>query len=259
MNFLSCFIIDDVPSINILSEYIISTKRLKLAGSATDTSSGINSLFMMNSPDLLFINTDKVSNFDINLQEYVLQNQILVIGTSSIMDNAFQAFEAGYFDYLLKPFLYERFLKTISRLIRNLEKYKSLNLRSTTSHNVLNEAFFVKIDTNGGKDMMFKFNDLILVEAMQNYVVLHVESGKAYISYNSMKKMEEHLPKVLFIRIHKSYIINESKITSIDGNIVFLNNNAHKVTIGNTYRKVFLEKIDLKTIKNKKKFIEITS
>jgi DNA-binding LytR/AlgR family response regulator len=82
---------------------------------------------------------------------------------------------------------------------------------------------------------------------MLNYVMLHTSSKKLMV-YNTIKSLEEQLPSKIFIKVHKSYIVNRNKITSIEGNILDIGN--EKITISQNLRdKVIGEIVKDKMIK----------
>lgn len=177
----------------------------------------------------------KASDADFKL---IQQISLLVVVSDGIED-AFDAFESQAFDYLVNPVSYDRFL-------RGIEKYNNLGLHpSVTSKDgtfdLINNAFFINIDSKETKEVLIKYSDLVYIQALQNYIILHLENGVYHLSYHTMKRMEEKLPKSLFTRIHKSYLINHSKITSIESTCVMLNEK-WRLNIGNAYRKTFISK-----------------
>ena len=200
-------------------------------------------IIMLHKPDILYIDINCIKGHGSELE--LLKQLCTIIILSDLIEDAFQAFEYHAFDYLLKPVTYSRFVKGV-------EKYYGIKMRSSmkimNKYELADDYFFVKVDLKGFKEIKINYVDLIYVEAMQNYVILHIEGEKTYLSYNSLKKMEEFLPQGIFSRIHKSFIINDSKIVSIEGNLVALNNDSQRILIGNTYRRAFFEK------KNRKMF-----
>jgi len=240
---ISCFVVGNPAVVAELSIHIQKVS-LSLKGIAGSFAEGLNGM-RIHRPDIVFIGVDL---FKKHQEEFNLMRQIsCVIIVSDRMDDAFEAFEFQVFDYLVTPVSYTRFVKSI-------EKFGSIGMRPyaiSEKHRVesIQDAFFVKVDSKGMKEILIKYSDLVFVEAMQNYVNLYVENGRTYLSYNTLKEMEENLPRSLFIRIHKSYIINDSKITSVEGNVVCLNDNVKwRITVGNTFKTAFLQKKNKKVI-----------
>jgi two-component system, LytTR family, response regulator len=136
----------------------------------------------------------------------------LTILTTAYSEYAVEGFELDVLDYLVKPFSFDRFLKAVTKA----KEYCELQNKPVASTQIdqTNNYFFVKC--NGKIEKVF-YDDLIYVEAMMNYVVLHT-ADKKMIVYLTIKSIAEQLPETMFLKIHKSTIINTSKIKSIEGN-----------------------------------------
>lgn len=232
---VTSFIVGDQSTVETLSSYMNSLP-VVLRGHNQSLISSFHSISILK-PDVIYMDFTCIRQHFVEFD--LLKRLYTIIIISDKVEDAFEAFEHQAFDYLLKPLDYKRF-------ILGIEKYQGIKMRAsidtTRGSSMTNEYFFIKVDVKGFKEIMVKYDDLLYVEAMQNYILLHIEGGKDYLSYTSLKEMEEYLPQNLFSRIHKSYIINDSKIISIEGNTVLLNSNEQKIFIGNTYRKAFLEK-----------------
>lgn len=135
-----------------------------------------------------------------------LKNPPLVILTTAYPNFALQGYELDVLDYLVKPFPLERLLKAMNKA-REFLLLKSGNLAPA------DRFFFVKCDQRYEK---INVDDVLFVEGMENYVVIHTASRK-FVTLMRMKDMEEKLPGSEFIRAHKSYIVAIRAITSIDG------------------------------------------
>lgn len=137
-----------------------------------------------------------------------------------------------------------------------MNKYIRFSLLATLGRlkreELITDSFFVKADSKGQRDVLVKCKDVVYIEALQNYVMLHLVGEKQLVCHNTMKEMEECLPEGSFIRVHKSFIINYDRVTSIEGNIIILNENErYKTLIGGTYKKPFLERKSQKMIRKK--------
>lgn len=229
---LNCVIIDDEPiARKLLQEYIEETDFLKLAGSAENPLK-IAGLISEQNVDLVFldINMPKMTGLEFLRSAKKLP---MVIMTTAYGQYALEGFELDVIDYLVKPFSLERFLKACHKA----HEFKLLKQRKSSPGNAGDEYFFVK---SNGKIERVVFDELIYIEALTNYVTLHTTGGKL-ITYLTIKGIMEKLPPEKFIQVHKSYIINKNKITSIDGNIIYLGN--YQVVIGQSFRNDVLEKV----------------
>jgi DNA-binding LytR/AlgR family response regulator len=236
---LKCVIIDDEPvARKILQEFIEEIEYLELAGQAENPLKAIT-LLNDNDIDLIFldINMPKINGIDFLKNSKTTAN---VIMTTAYADYAVEAYGLDVLDYLIKPIAFDRFLKACnkSKEISALRK----NIQIQPNH--LNDHFFIKC--NNQIEKVF-YHDLLYAEAMLNYVMLHTNSKKMMV-YVTIKNLEEQLPADFFIKVHKSFIVNKTKIKSIEGNILNVGN--EKITISQSLReKVIAEIVKDKMIK----------
>lgn len=238
---LNCIIVDDEPvARKVLEEYIEDVDFLQLAGKAENPAKAVVML-ENNKVDLMFldINMPKMNGIEFLRSSTALP---LTIMTTAYTEYAIEGFELNVIDYLIKPFSYERFLKACTKA----KEYNELKNKQTEkiSKEPGFNYFFVKCD---GRIEKIMFDELIYVEAMKNYVVLHSEDRKLIV-YITIKGIAEQLPDGIFLKIHKSTIININKIKSIEGNEI--NMGKAKVTISqNLHENVMKEILKDKMIK----------
>lgn len=231
---VNCFIISGPETITVVSKYIKSFS-LKLIGTASSLNEGIDRI-LIDKPDIIYIDMECLESPLIEF-DFLRERSFFII-LSDTTNHAYDAFKFQAFDYLLKPISYIEFIKGIERFKRMRVHFS----KKIPEHELLGDFFFIKVGENRSKEIRIKYADLLFIEAMQNYVMLNLEGGTSYMSYSTMKEMELHLPEYLFIRVHKSFIINYSKITSIEGSWINLNNYACKIQIGSTYKKMLSAK-----------------
>eukprot|EP01133_Synstelium_polycarpum_P013090 gene13090-15397_t len=235
---VTCFIIGSLHTVKELSVYI-GNLSLNLKGFASSFEESFK-VIQMSRPDIVYIDAESTG---LGFPEWSLLNNISsLVMLSNNSTGAYLAFEQLAFDYLVRPFTYSRFAA-------GLNKYLNIVKRSFPDESE-KTVFLVKTGNKGLKETMIKYNELVFVEAMQNYVLLHLENGNYHVVYFTMKEMEANLPSTLFTRVHKSFIINNNKITSIEGNIIHINE-GQKALIGNTYKRAFQEKINKLKIKGR--------
>jgi DNA-binding LytR/AlgR family response regulator len=165
--------------------------------------------------DLMFLDIQmpKITGIDFLKS---LKNPPMVIMTTAYPNFALQGYELDVLDYLVKPFPFDRFLKATNKA-RDFFELKSRN-QSTEPAKESADYFFVKCDYRYEK---IHFNDILYIEGMENYIVIWTATQK-YVTLLRMKTVEETLPSNGFIRIHKSYIVSTTAISSIDGNEVIV-------------------------------------
>lgn len=229
---LKCIIIDDEPiARKILQEFIEEIDYLELAGQAGNPLKAA-SLLKDNDIDLIFldINMPKLNGIDFLKISKIDAN---IIMTTAYSKYAVEAYGLDVLDYLIKPIAFDRFLKACNKA----KEISALRKNIPARPDKLNDHFFIKC--NNQIEKVF-YNDLIYAEAMLNYVMLYTDSKKMMV-YITIKSLEEQLPSDIFIKVHKSFIVNISKIKSIEGNI--LNIGKEKITISQNLREKVINEI----------------
>ncbi|MBN9385536.1 MAG: response regulator transcription factor [Chitinophagaceae bacterium] len=205
---LQCIIVDDEPDARrLLEEYIGDVGFLQLVGKAENPLKA-GALLNNQRVDLMFldVNMPKMSGIEFLRSSRTLPPTIM---TTAYTEYAIEGFELDVLDYLVKPISFERFLKACNKA-REFKLFQTD--RQTADH------FFVKCD---GRIEKVLYDELVFVEAMLNYIVLHTETRKLMV-HLTIKGISEQLPPNHFLKIHKSTIININKVKSIEGNEVNL-------------------------------------
>ena len=174
-----------------------------------------NRVLAAESIDLMFLDVQMPRITGIDFLKS-LKNPPMVIMTTAYPNFALQGYELDVLDYLVKPFPFDRFLKAANKARDYFELKNGSASESATK--AREDYFFVKCDYRYEK---IHFNDVLYVEGMENYVVIHTAAQK-YITLLRMKNLEEILPVAEFMRTHKSYIAAIKKISSIDGNEIII-------------------------------------
>ncbi len=229
---IKCLIIDDeAPARRVIEKYLTDISGYKILAQCKNAIEAQKSILEL-SPDLIFldINMPKISGLEMLR---TLKNPPLVVVTTAYREHAFEGFELNVIDYLHKPFSFDRMLIALEKvdvvLLGKNSEYKAGDSP---------ESFiFIKEDRKMHRIDLIDINH---IEAVGDYVKIATKQ-KNRITYMSMKKMEILLPSDAFCRIHKSYIVNLSNVTSIEGNRVFLGEK--KLPIGQNYRSTFLSLI----------------
>jgi len=210
---LKCIVVDDEPvARKLLEEYIEDIPFLQLAGKAENP---IKAAALLNTQSidlmLLDINMPKMNGIEFLRTATALPPTIL---TTAYTEYAVEGFELDVLDYLVKPFSFERFLKACNKAREYVELQHQ---HSNDAGNTPTPTFFF-VKCNGRIEKVF-YEELVYVEAMLNYIVLHTETQKLMV-YLTLKSVAEQLPAHQFLKIHKSTIINIDKVKSIEGNEV---------------------------------------
>lgn len=236
---LKCIIIDDEPiARKVLQEFIEEIDYLELEGQAENPLKAMP-LLANNDVDIIFLDINMPKITGINYLKNS-KNKASVIMTTAYAEYAVEAYELDVTDYLVKPISFERFLKACNKA----KEIRELKNESKGQGHKPNDHFFIKCD--GQIEKVF-YDDLIYAEAMLNYVMLYTHNKKMMV-YVTIKSLEEQLPAGVFIKVHKSFIVNINKVKSIEGNILTIGN--QKIPISqNLKEKVFAEIVKDKMIK----------
>ncbi len=204
-------LIDDEPlARSILRNYCERISSLEIIG---ECENGFDAVKMIDekTPDLIFLDVQmpKLNGFEV-LE--LIQHQPKVIFTTAFDEFAVKAFDANAIDYLLKPFLFERFEQAFDKCSNSNENNE--NKFSGQSSINLNEK--QRIVIKDGEDInIIPLHELIYIEAYDDYVKLFTEEGR-FVKKQTMAYYEKTLPDNAFIRIHRSSIIAIDRIHKIE-------------------------------------------
>jgi DNA-binding LytR/AlgR family response regulator len=231
---MNCIIISDKVNSIFLKEFVGKSTSLNLIGTFSDSSSAKNQLSEGADIDLVFLDleTPGINSFDfIGSLDY--QPNIIMLSSSD--QNAMRAFDINVVDYLLKPVTYSRFCKALDKANR----YYSHKDISNSGDNEI----FIK---RGSALVKLKFKDIIYIEALENYVTLNTTSEKFTIHF-TMKGIESQLPSGLFIRIHRSFIVNKKLINAIkeDSMDLIIGGTIKNLPVGKSFRQLLMNDINL--------------
>ena len=233
---MNCIIIDDDKiTCKILEGYVNKSDSLTLIASFNDPVSARNMLTRRRDIDLIFLDIEmpEMSGFDI-IGSLDFPPNIVVV--SSAEEYALKAFDFNVVDYLLKPITYARFCKAIDKTIRYFS-------RKDVPPATGDEEIFIK---NGSSLVKLRLSEIIFIEALENYVTLSTNDNK-YTIHFTMKAIESQLPSGLFIRVHRSYIVNKSMIKTIKENSleIIVGTTLTTIPIGKSFRDNLLSDINL--------------
>ena len=209
---LNCLIVDDEPLARKgMEEYVKEISFLQLTGScenAVKASAFLNegTIDLM----LLDIQMPKLSGIEFLK---TLKNPPLVIFTTAFSEYALESYSLDVIDYLVKPIPFDRFLKAVQKAF----DFQTLRLKAGTE---TENFFFVKCDHKFEK---VNYSDVLYVESMQNYSIIHTHDRKL-ITYITLSSLEEQLPSTRFLKVHKSFIVSLEKIKALDGHDILIGN-----------------------------------
>ncbi len=223
---MKILLVDDEPlALDVLSVYVEECDNLGLeiigtASNAMDASK----ILQEKEVDLMFldIKMPQMSGTDFLR---ILPDPPLTIVTTAFSEFALEGYELNLVDFLLKPFSKDRFIKAV-------EKAQEIIDYQTQGDTA--DFIFIKSDK---KYLKVFYSDIYYIEGLKDYVIIRTKDRKL-ISLQTMKGLEEKLKNQNFSRVHRSYIVNESKIQSIIGNSLemTINGDRNTIPIGKSYR-----------------------
>lgn len=216
---LNCAIVDDEPlALELLQSYVEKTSFLRLVGKYSSAVQAMSEIPLHDEVQVLFLD---IQMPELNGLEFsrMVDPDTRIIFTTAFDQYALDSYKVNALDYLLKPISYADFLQSAHKAVQWYElKHKADNGMATDAG--AEECIYVKSDY---KLVQIPLDRILYIEGLKDYVKIHLEDEpKAVLSLVSMKAMEEKLPFARFVRVHRSFIVQKSKIRVIDrGRIVF--------------------------------------
>lgn len=228
---ISCIAIDDEPlALNQLVGYIEKTPFLILKNSFTSAFKALEYL-KENRVELMFvdINMPDLSGIEF-VKSLTKNNSLKVIFTTAYREYAFEGFLLDAADYIVKPIGYAEFLKAVNK---TRDRYFPKEETAIIQNN--DKFLFIKSEY---KIVRIDFNTIKYIEGMRDYICIHLDNQKPIMSLMGIKKLIEYLPSETFMQVHRSFIVNLTKITIIERNRIIFDNNVH-IPISEQYKEPF--------------------
>lgn len=232
MKKMKCIIVDDEALAREGIEQLAREMEiLEVTGSFRNAMGAQNAL-QQHSIDLMFLDINMPRISGLSFLE-ALSDPPITILTTAYPDFALEGFRLDVMDYLLKPISPERFLKAVNKA----HDYFLLRQQGPSAGAPAPDYLFLKQNQLYEK---VKLEDIFLVEAMQNYAIVHTKAKKIIV-HITFKGVEDALPPDQFMRVHKSFLVNLDYIQSIEGNSLRVLN--REIPIGRTQRAKLMEKV----------------
>ena len=232
---IRCIAIDDEPlALKQIADYISKTPFLELAGLCE---SALQALELLDKTpvDLMFVD---VNMPDLSGMDFVktLENPPFIVFVTAYSEYALEGFRVDAIDYLLKPISYSDFLKSANKVKAWFDA-----MRQKPAEVMSNKDFlFIKSEY---KILRINFDDIKYIEAMSEYIRIHLVNSKPVMTQLSMKSIENQLPEDRFMRVHRSFIINLSKISVIERNRIIFDGTVY-IPVSDQYKSKFQNYIE---------------
>lgn len=219
---MTCIIVEDqAPAQRILQKFIRDYGQLELKGTFSDPLEAAT--FLHSTPiDVLFLDVHLPKLSGVNFLKS-LQNKPHTIFTTAYPDYAVEGFELNVVDYLLKPFSFDRFVNAVLRIPSSNNSSQTLSPQESPNSSKYPSNIFIK---SGYEYIKVAIEEIMSIKADMDYTELEITGNKKHLSSESLKYWQDTLNPDLFVRIHKSFIVNMSHVIKVAGNQVFLSNQA---------------------------------
>ncbi|AOM76178.1 LytR/AlgR family response regulator transcription factor [Pedobacter steynii] len=221
---MNCLIVDDNKiARTTLKQLIGLDSSLVLVDECTNATEAYVKI-LEHSIELLFLDIEMPGMTGMELAKSLGQKRPLIIFTTSNRDYAADAFDLDVIDFIIKPVTPVRFLQSMER-VREFIKNKT-----QVTDNKEQDFIFIR-DSNTVRRL--KLDQILYMEAQGDYVKIYI-LNHSYNIHSTLKSVEDKLPASIFLRVHRSFIINVSKIDTLEGGTLIINNSL--VPVSDAYR-----------------------
>ena len=207
---MKCIIVEDEElTRKIIETLVAKTASLQLVKSCSSAVEASHVL-LEEDIDLIFLDIEMPEMSGWELMKSMPEPRPQIILITSSRENAKEAFDFDVTDFILKPITHERFLKAVS---------KAKKLARKKINNAVDQDIFIRTGS-----LMIKVNtrNLLYVEALSDYVIVHTTDQEKYTVHSTMKGIYDKLPSELYMRVHNSFIVRMDRIRNIDQNLLTL-------------------------------------
>lgn len=232
-NNISCIIVDDEPlGQELIEKYILRMPALQLLSKCDNAIDAITKIAALK-PQLVFIDVNMPEMNGLELIKTFNTHKPIVVLTTAHAFYAVDGYELDILDFLLKPITFERFVKTINKVIEKVtDQQARIQPKPIVPFNQNKQLIFKE----NKKFLNVLVNDINYIEGMKDYLKVQTHS-RSIITHMTMKRIEALLPANEFLRVNRSFIIRKLAVKTIDGNTIIMNDNEH-IPIGTNYREL---------------------
>jgi DNA-binding LytR/AlgR family response regulator len=249
---LTCAIVEDeLYAQKLLERYVQRVSSLTLLATFSSAVEAYEHLPRLQ-PTVLFLDIEMPEMTGLEFLRAYPTTRPLTIFTTAYPNYALDGFDLGVVDYLLKPLLFDRFLRAVSRARERLSTRPDVHPSTAPVHPAGEaeppgtESDFVYLKSDKRIEQVY-FDDISLIEGLDDYVKVHLPN-RYLVTHLTLYKLEAALPRNRFIRINRSYIIQRSLVQRLEGNTVTLTS-GRQLPVGPSYRDALNQVIDERLIR----------
>jgi two-component system, LytTR family, response regulator len=245
---INCIAVDDEPlALDLLADNISKVPYLNLIKKCRTAFEALDVL-EREKIHLIFLDVQMPRLTGLQFLNALKNKKPMVVMVTAYEQYALDGFNLNVTDYLMKPVAFERFYQACEKAKELFELKNKDNLALKIPENVVYTEgspsphfFFVNVEYSLVKILS---DDILVIEGMKDYLKIHLASQpKAVITRMSFKAIEEKLPMHLFFRVHKSFMVNTSKIQSIRNGMIFINK--HEIPLSENMREELMKKLNI--------------
>lgn len=238
---LRCCVVDDEPlASGLIASYISKTPFMELAGEFSSPKDAI-SVILDGEVDVVFLDINMPQLNGIEFAK-IIPPSVRIIFTTAYDSYAVEGFRVNALDYLLKPISYDEFLAAGNRALQ----WADLNSRKQETAHGESDPDYIIVKSEY-KLVQIPVKDILYIEGLKDYVKIYTEGAdKSIMTLISMKALEHSLPANKFMRVHRSYIVNLSKIKVIERNRIVFGKTF--IPVSESYKQAFSDYISSRTL-----------
>jgi two-component system LytT family response regulator len=224
---IKCIIVEDEPlAMERTSSYVQRIPVLELSASF-DNAMDAYTFLQKENVDLIFldINLGELSGIQL-LESTNIKSHVII--TTAYPEFALKGYDLNVTDYLLKPFLFERFFQAVDKVVQQ---------HAAKSPSAFKEYIFIKTENRLEKIVL---DDILFIEGMRDYRKIHTPNKKI-MTLQTFTELEKEIPSSLICRVHKSWMVAINKIDAFEKDMVRIG--AVEIPVSDTYKKNFVERI----------------
>lgn len=238
---ITCLLLDDDPLVlDLLQAYVAMTNVLDVKATFTDPLQAHNYL-LSNDVQVLFSDVTMPHLSGLDLVRSLHQPPLVVLMTAH-PQYAMEGFNLDAIDFLLKPISLERFLKAVNK-VASMVRANAIDPETVQETASDVGSFFIRTDA---QFVRLHYRDVLYIEALKDFTKINTADGRTHLTLVNLKNLEEQLPPGLFVRTHRSYLVNSARIDSVSNMEVRVG--GHALPLGQTFREKVTERIVNRTL-----------
>ncbi|WP_289859787.1 LytTR family DNA-binding domain-containing protein [uncultured Muribaculum sp.] len=226
---LRCCVVDDEPlAQELVASYIEKTPFMELVGKFSSAQDSVKTI-LEEDIDVVFLD---IQMPQLNGMEFarIVPPTCRIIFTTAYDRYAIEGFKVNALDYLMKPISYEEFVGAANKALQWVELRRRADELDNNKRYIIVKSEY--------KQVQIPIDKIQFIEGLKDYVKIYVEGEKnAILTLTSMKTIERYLPAAEFLRVHRSFIVNTSKISIIERNRIVFGN--HYIPVSESYKQAF--------------------